>query len=457
MLSLVVISLCSLLAQCVPRPNVEIVGDAPQVKFSAMKPLSNATSIPFYVRPAITPDPPKNNPGLVSSRPLLMAYYSDWVDDSFRPEDIPCLFDWVDFAFAVPTEKMDLSWDEPDSAPGKLRRLVSRCRVCQAKVKLSIGGWTGSKYFSSAVRTAEKRLLLANNVLTVFNTFKLDGIDLDWEYPGRAGADGNQVHPDDSKNFFLFLRSLRSVLPAGSCITAAAQTVPFTDGSGEPMEDLSQFAAVLDWAMLMNYDAWDSSPFPGPNAPLYDACQNSTQPDSNAVAAVNKWTAAGFPLSQLVLGVPSYGYLSSSNAQSLRQRRGRRWLLSQDYHTLSGPGVRLTSEDNNGSGQIMFRQLVKQGALVLDCPANATNPATFVGAGGFTRYWDSCSGTPFLRSSLAEQVVAYDDPESLAMKTKFAACLGMRGVNMFDTHGDTEQGDLVLTIKDALGFNCSKS
>ncbi|KAG6858490.1 hypothetical protein C0993_005613, partial [Termitomyces sp. T159_Od127] len=74
-----------------------------------------------------------------------MAYYPDWVDDSFRPEDIPCnLFDWIDFAFALPTDSMDLTWDNPDSAPEKLRRLVSRAHSCGAKAKLSIGGWTGS-------------------------------------------------------------------------------------------------------------------------------------------------------------------------------------------------------------------------------------------------------------------------------------------------------------------------
>ncbi|KAG6833883.1 hypothetical protein H0H87_007894 [Tephrocybe sp. NHM501043] len=385
-----------------------------------------------------------------------MAYFPDWVDDSFRPEDIPCFrFDWVDFAFAVPTENMDLAWDDPDTGPDKLTRLVTRCHECGTKVKLSVGGWTGSKHFSSVVRTSERRLLFANNVMSVFNQFKLDGIDLDWEYPGREGADGNQVHPEDSENFLSFIRSLRSILPAGTCITAAAQTVPFTDSYGKPMEDLSQFAAVLNWTMLMNYDVWDSSPTPGPNAPMYDACKNSSQPESNAVAAVEKWTAAGFPASQLVLGLPAYGYLSSSSAKSLRQRRDRRWLLSQNDTTPSSSSVRLVGEDTNGQGQIMFRELVKQGALILERPANVSSPATFIGAGGFRRYWDSCSGTPFLRSPSVEQVVAYDDPESLAMKTEFAACVGMLGVNMFDTHGDTEEGDLTSTMRNA--FKCPKS
>ncbi|KAG6911213.1 hypothetical protein DXG01_003080 [Tephrocybe rancida] len=439
--------------QCAPRPDVQITSDSQQIKFSAMKPAqqpSNTTSIPLNA--SQTPDPPENAPDIA---PLVMAYFPDWVNNSFRPEDVSCRYDWIDFAFALPTETKDLSWDDPDTAPDKLHRLISRARACNTKVKLSCGGWTGSKHFSSAVRTPESRALLTNNILSVFNQFGLDGIDLDWEYPGREGAGGNQIHPKDSENFLLFIRSLRSALPPGACITAAAQTVPFTDSHGQPMQDLSQFAAKLDWITLMNYDTWAPSSTPGPNAPMYDACKNSSQPESNAASAVQKWTAAGFPVSQLVLGVPSYGYLSSSSAQHLRQRRSRRWTLFEDEHTLYGPGVRLVSEDSTGQGQIMFRELVNQGALVLDQPANATKPAVFVGTGGFTRYWDSCSATPYLRSPSVEQVVAYDDPESLALKTEFAACAGMRGVNMFDTHGDTEQEDLLSTLRNA--FKCSKS
>ncbi|KAG6880383.1 hypothetical protein C0992_007794 [Termitomyces sp. T32_za158] len=349
-----------------------------------------------------------------------MAYYPDWVDDSFRPEDIPCnLFDWIDFAFAVPTDGMDLTWDNPDSAPDKLRRLVSRTHSCGAKAKLSIGGWTGSKYFSSAVRTARSRTLFAKSILHVFNDFHLDGIDLDWEYPGRGGASGNQVHPDDSNNFLLFLQLLRSVLPAGTCITAAVQTVPFMDAHGEPMKDLKPFAALLNWTMLMNYDVWDSSPLPGPNAPMYDACQNSTQPESNAASGVQKWTSAGFSVTQLVLGVPSYGYLSSSSVQGLRQRRKARPKHSKKGS--SGADARLVGEDNSGQGQIMFRKLVEQGALVRVPSTDDTDKSSyssFVGARGFMRSWDACSSTPYLHSNSAQQTVSYDDPESLAMKAK---------------------------------------
>jgi chitinase len=66
---------------------------------------------------------------------------------------------------------------------------------------------------------------------------------------------------------------------------------------------------------------------------------------------------------------------------------------------------------------------------------------SYSGSGGFTREWDSCSKTPFLRSP-DRQVVAYDDPESLGMKAAFSVSVGMMGVNLFDVTGDTDNWSL---------------
>ena len=38
-----------------------------------------------------------------------------------------------------------LTWDEPDQGPDLLKRLVESAHQHGTKIKLSIGGWTGSK------------------------------------------------------------------------------------------------------------------------------------------------------------------------------------------------------------------------------------------------------------------------------------------------------------------------
>lgn len=207
---------------------------------------------------------------------------------------------------------------------------------------------------------------------------------------------------------------------------------------------------------------------PGPNAPLSDACHNSTQPGSSADAAIKAWTAAGFPVKQMVLGVPSYGYVSKSSANRLRQRQDPNGETdgtgnSPDPSNSTFPSnttlpedaskktVRLMGEDDVDQGSIQFRDLLKQGALCSTRTSSSAS-ASYVGCGGFVRDWDACSSTPFLRSAAQKQVVSYDDTESLRLKANIVKQKGLLGVNMFDVHGDTDTWDLVDSLRKGLGI-----
>lgn len=96
---------------------------------------------PAVAHPNVTQDPAS------SSTPLMMAYYPAWVAETFPPERINfSLFDWIDFAFAVPNADYSLDWDGSEKAPDILSRVVDLAHQRGTKVKLSIGGWGGSKY-----------------------------------------------------------------------------------------------------------------------------------------------------------------------------------------------------------------------------------------------------------------------------------------------------------------------
>ncbi|KAJ3931094.1 MAG: glycoside hydrolase family 18 protein [Lentinula lateritia] len=365
-----------------------------------------------------------------------MGYYPYWVGSAFPPEQIDFTkYDWVDFAFASLNQTFQLSFEDA-SCPDLLRRTVAAAHAKGKYVKASIGGWGGSQYFSSAVSTDSNRRTFVQEVIRMIQTYNLDGVDFDWEYPGHEGLPGNQVDPADSSNYLLFLQLLRSSLPRMKKITAATSQTPFTDSNGQPMKDVSAFAPVLDWIMIMNYDVWQSSSTPGPNAPLYDGCHNSTQPQASAASAVKQWSQAGFPLYKQVLGVPYYGYLSNSDATRLRTRA-------------SSPSVRLIADQGADQGSVTFRNLVKQGALVAS-PSSDGRRRIFTASSGFNRYWDECSATPFLRSQTSRQLVSYDDPQSLHMKGQFVKKMGMLGTNTWDMSGDTPQNDLVVALMDGL-------
>lgn len=89
---------------------------------------------------------PEFTPQGLAEVPLVMAYYPDWAADKLAPEDIDFdRFDWIDYAFALPDENFALAWDNPEVAPALLKRLVDATHAAGKHVKLSVGGWTGSK------------------------------------------------------------------------------------------------------------------------------------------------------------------------------------------------------------------------------------------------------------------------------------------------------------------------
>jgi len=139
----------------------------------------------------------------------------------------------------------------------------------------------------------------------------------------------------------------------------------------------------------------------------------------------------------------------------------------------AAPSTIMATNDDGGTdnGQAQFRSLVSQGVLQY-APHESSNSTSssssaptrmivdgreidslYTGWSGFTRYWDNCSSTPFVRSGAADQVVAYDDPLSLGLKAAFARDAGMLGVNLFDVHGDTDQWDLTDALRGGLGLD----
>lgn len=372
---------------------------------------------------------------------VTLGYYPDWSVWTYPVSDINWdKLDIVDFAFAIPNSAFGLEFTQYNSEE-TLTSLVAAGHAAGKRVRLSIGGWTGSVYFSSAVSSAANRQTFAKNIAAVYSTYDLDGIDIDWEYPGLAGAGDNGVSTSDSANFLLFLQVLRSALPSDAFISAATQVWPFADASGLPMSDVSGFAKVLDWITVMNYDIWGSSSTPGPNAPLSDACGTSTQPLANAYAAVSSWTTAGMPANQILLGIAAYGYLQMSTATSLVTRRRR----SLEHRAAT---VTVTNADGGTTdGQVNFASLISQGALVLD------STGAYVGGGGFTREWDSCSSTPWLKSTASGQVVTYDDPQSISLKAQFARQSGLRGTNMWELTGDMSAWSLMSAARSGLGLD----
>ncbi|KAM5542384.1 hypothetical protein V8D89_003843 [Ganoderma adspersum] len=421
--------------------------------------------------------------------PIAAAYYPDWASDSNPPASLDfSKFDILLFAFATPNSSSGISWD--DGSTSTLKTLVSAAHNSGqgTKVVLSIGGWGGSYWFSQAMSTSANRTTFVNACVSAVNTYSLDGIDIDWEYPNESGA-GNPHSASDAANLLSFFQSLRTALGSSKIISAAVTQLPWTGSNGSPLTNVSAYASVMTYANIMNYDVWGASSSPGPNAPLGNLCGTSSLPQYSAQAALSQWTAAGFPASKLVLGLPLYGYVSQSTKTTLQQiarppagfdpvaykeqvlglpARGLKCPLpgvqekveeGEEPNALHGNHER-RREANDGEvkteaaagdlsayfgQQIAFNQLVALGALT------KSSSGTYGGANGYTMAWDDCSDTPFLYNSSRKTVVTYDDTWSLGDKALFAKQNGMAGC--FTWSLDQDDG---YTLQNVIRSNLGK-
>ncbi|KAJ7255293.1 glycoside hydrolase family 18 protein [Mycena rebaudengoi] len=380
---------------------------------------------------------------------IASAWYPGWVGTD------PTTLSWnkynaMTFAFATTTpDSSKIALD--DMSVGLLPSFVAEAKSNGVSALLSIGGWTGSIHFSTAVATQENRTAFVNAVLGLVSKYKLDGIDFDWEYPGKEGLPCNKVDPADSANFLAFLQQLRGTSDGQDLVlTAAVGITPFVGSDGAPMNDVSEFAKVLDRIALMAYDVWGPwSTTVGPNAPLDDACAPTADRAGSAASAVKAWTNAGFPADQIVLGVAAYGHSFHVTPSSAINSTGA---LSSYPNFSAPPQPEVTSGNTSldpcgqpsgdaDSDIFTFEGLVSGGFLGSDgFPAE-----------GIDYRFDSCSQTPYVYNHTSQVMVSYDDAASFAAKGRFINDQGLLGFAVWDATGD--KGDILLSsLHEAIGI-----
>ena len=150
------------------------------------------------------------------------------------------------------------------------------------KILVSVGGWSWSGNFSDAALTSESRKQFAQSVVDMIREHNLDGIDIDWEYPGQIGA-GNVYRPEDKQNFMLLLRDVRRKLEEMSDEEGREgvdryQLTIATGANGAYQENTEMDKAhkYLDFINIMAYDFHGSwTPTTGHHTNL---CESSGDP-----------------------------------------------------------------------------------------------------------------------------------------------------------------------------------
>lgn len=178
--------------------------------------------------------------------------------------------------------------------PQRLHQIVGlKAQNPKLKVMLSIGGWTAGG-FSEMARDRKTRAAFVEDCARVVDEFKLDGVDLDWEYPSSSAA-GITALPEDTDNFTALMRELRAKLGRDKLLTFASVA------SG----DYVDFAAVMPFIDFVNIMAYDMGT---PPAHHHSALYPSANTRFSSSQAVEAHIAKGVDPQKLTLGVPFYGH-----------------------------------------------------------------------------------------------------------------------------------------------------
>jgi chitinase len=270
------------------------------------------------------------------------------------------------------------------------------------KILISIGGWSWSGNFSDAVLTPDSRSKFAKTSVEIVEDYDLDGVDIDWEYPGQIG-NNNVFRPEDKQNYTLMFEALRKELDELSKITGKYYKLTTAVGASYSYiehTEMDRVVKYLDFVNLMTYDFYTSGDSAGHHSNLYPP--EDYKKDASAHKTFYLFVEAGVPAEKLVMGLPFYG---------------RSWIMkSADKH-----GINMPVEGRARGGGYTY---IKD---------------SLVNKNGFVRYWDENAKAPYLFNSETNQLVTYDDEESVRLKCEYVIDNNMAGMMFWQYASDTNE------------------
>jgi chitinase len=255
-------------------------------------------------------------------------------------------------------------------------------------VLVSVGGWLWSTDFSDISLTRKSRMVFIQSVREFLTRYDLDGLDIDWEYPGMEGA-GHPFRSEDKQNFTFLVKELRRSFRQQEKNSHKRLYLTIAAGASNDFlvhTEMKKVQKYVDTVNLMAYDYLepDDKGLTGHHAPLFANPADARKYSSDA--SVKAFEQAGVPASKLLLGVPFYGHIWGE--------------VPDKDHGLFQPGK----------------------AVPKGYAPYSTIPSTMTGQ-GFVRYWDSVANAPYLYNVEKHLFVSYDDPESMTAKCRYITLL----------------------------------
>ncbi|TCD26418.1 glycoside hydrolase family 18 protein [Pedobacter psychrodurus] len=267
------------------------------------------------------------------------------------------------------------------------------------KILISIGGWAWSENFSDAALSDTSRKAFAESAVKIIEKFKLDGVDIDWEYPGIAGEEGNVFRPEDKQNFTLMLKELRLELDSLEKKQQSKKLLTIAVGGFTNFihhTEMDKVQQYLDFVNLMTYDFYNSD-FAGHHTNLYNS--KSHPAENYADKTFREFAAAGVPADKLVMGIAFY-----SRAFTLKESA------------------------KNGLGDSVLKSSYGKGYTFLK--------DSLINQKGFKKYYDKDAKASYLYNAASREYMTYDDERSVKAKCEYVLKNNMGGVMFWEYDSD---------------------
>ncbi len=287
------------------------------------------------------------------------------------------------------------------------------------KVMIACGGWGGSGGFSNMASTPQTRKIFIDSVISFLKEYNIDGIDIDWEYPGLPGI-GNPYKQEDRENFTALMRELREAMNK----TKKDYILTFAAAGWEryfDYVDLTEVMKYADYINMMTYDlAGGGSPIATHHTNLGEIDLTSAGKPANdffkhrkkrsAEQIINYVIKKGVSPGQIIIGCAFYG---------------RTW-----------KGV---PPENNGLFQ-PTKGYWKSAVTYREIRDKYENK------NGFVKYWDKAANAPFLYNATNSIFISYDDTASVRIKTDYAIKNSLGGIMFWELKHDTHENGLLDAI-----------
>jgi chitinase len=245
--------------------------------------------------------------------------------------------------------------------------------------------------FSFLAKSGSYRKAFAGDCLAFLQQWNIDGVDLDWEFPGLTWqAGGTYDLAVDVANHVLLMKELRQTLSSRYSLTYAGYCKgKETVTGGSRYIDIAAVAPYVDFVNIMTYDMDE--------APYHQSALKSPQAYYDCERAVKTYLDAGMPANKLVLGIPFYGRHSFSSLP-----------LAINYKDIIKLDPKSYKIDN----------------------------------------WDEAASVPYVTFN-GQYYCGYDNAKSITIKGEWLLDLGMKGMMYWDYDGDDSNGTLRTAVWEA--------